>query len=88
MTESSPARLYAGVVGAALVAVGIIGFFYNADFSSDPADRAAVFGLLDTNAWGNLSCIVVGLLGLIAFTAGPYASRYYALGVGDRKSVV
>jgi hypothetical protein len=28
MSGSSPARLYAGVVGAVLVVAGVVGFFY------------------------------------------------------------
>jgi hypothetical protein len=79
--EENPARLYAGVVGATLVIAGIIGFFYSASFGS-PGDVDAVFGILDVNAWHNLVHIGTGLLGLAAFSAGAYASRRYALGIG------
>jgi Domain of unknown function (DUF4383) len=77
----NPARLYAGAVGATLVVVGIIGFFYSASFGS-PGDVDAVFGILDVNAWHNLVHMGTGLLGLAAFSAGAYASRTYALGLG------
>ena len=51
--RSSPSMLYAGVVGATLVVAGIIGFFYNAEFTSDESVRDAVFGVLDVNGWHN-----------------------------------
>jgi hypothetical protein len=85
--SENPARLYAGVVGAALVVAGIIGFFYSASFGS-PGDVDAVFGILDVNAWHNLVHISTGLLGLAAFSAGAYAARSYALGIGFAYIVV
>ena len=81
MERSSPARLYAGVVGATLVVAGIIGFFYSADFGS-PGDVDAVFGILDVNGWHNVVHILTGALGLLAFSAGVYAARQYALALG------
>jgi uncharacterized protein DUF4383 len=81
VTET-PARLYAGLVGAVLVVAGIIGFFYEAEFTSDESVRDAVFGLLDVNGWHNLVHIATGVLGLLAYGAGANASRTYALGLG------
>ena len=81
MEQSSPARLYAGLVGATLVVAGIIGFFYSASFGS-PGDVDAVFGILDVNGWHNVVHILTGALGLLAFSAGVYAARQYALGLG------
>lgn len=81
MEHSSPARLYAGLVGATLVVAGIIGFFYSADFGS-PGDVDAVFGILDVNGWHNVVHILTGALGLLAFAAGAYAARQYALALG------
>jgi hypothetical protein len=78
MEGSSPARLYATLVGGALVIVGIIGFFYSSSFGS-PGHVDAVFGILDVNGWHNILHIVTGGLGLLA--AG-YAARQYALGIG------
>jgi hypothetical protein len=78
---SSPARLYAGLAGATLVAAGIIGFFYSASFGS-PGEVDAVFGVLDVNGWHNVVHILTGALGLLAFSAGVYAARQYALAVG------
>jgi hypothetical protein len=78
MEGSSPARLYATLVGGALVIGGIIGFFYSSSFGS-PGHVDAVFGILDVNGWHNVFHIVTGGLGLLV--AG-YAARQYALGLG------
>ena len=82
MGQRSPAQLYALVFGVVLVAVGILGFFYEASFSSgDDAERDAVLGILDVNGWHNLVHIASGLVGLAV--AGSYANaRMYALGFG------
>ena len=80
-TTRSPAQLYALIFGAVLTVAGIIGFFYNSDFTSDKSVRDAVFGILDVNGWHNVVHIVTGVLGLAA--AANYAtSRSYALGLG------
>ena len=80
-TRRSPAQLYALLVGAVLTIAGIVGFFYNSDFTSDKSVRDAVFGILDVNGWHNVFHIATGVLGLVA--AGSYASaRSYALGFG------
>ena len=81
MSDRSPAQLYALVFGVVLVGAGIIGFFYEADFTSDKGVRDAVFGILDVNGWHNVVHIATGALGLAA--AGSYAySRTYAFGLG------
>jgi hypothetical protein len=74
--------LYAGVVGAVLVVAGIIGFFYNAEFTSDESVRDAVFGVLDVNGWHNVVHILTGALGLLAYGAGAYAARTYSMALG------
>ena len=79
MEAAGPARLYATVVGALLLVVGILGFFYSASFGS-PGDVEAALGVLRVNAWLNLLQIVTGALGLLLATVG--ASRGYALAVG------
>ena len=81
-SDRSPAMLYAGLVGATLVVAGIIGFFYNAEFTSNESVRDAVFGILDVNGWHNLVHILTGVLGLLAFATGAYAARTYALALG------
>ena len=80
MDTSSPARLYAGVIGATLLVAGIIGFFYSSAFSTgDDAERDAVLGILDVNAWHNIVHLASGVVGLLAYRAGAAASRQYAL---------
>jgi Domain of unknown function (DUF4383) len=79
--DSTPAKLYAGLIGATLLVAGIIGFFYSSAFGS-PGEVDAVFGILDVNGWHNLVHIASGVLGLLAFASGPAASRTYALAFG------
>lgn len=78
---STPAQLYAGLVGGVLVFAGIIGFFYSSSFGS-PGEVDSVFGILDVNAWHNLVHIATGALGVLAYTAGARESRTYALALG------
>jgi Domain of unknown function (DUF4383) len=80
MEETSPARLYCLLVGAALVIAGIIGFFYEASFKTGDSIRTDdVFGILAVNGWHNLVHISIGALLLAA--AGS-AARGAALIVG------
>jgi Domain of unknown function (DUF4383) len=79
--DSTPASLYAGLIGAVLLVAGIIGFFYSSAFGS-PGEVDAVLGILDVNGWHNLVHIASGVLGLLAFRAGPAASRTYAIAFG------
>jgi hypothetical protein len=82
MQRRSPAQVYALAIGAALVVVGIVGFFYDASFGSgDGTSRHAVLGVLDVNGWHNVVHVATGAAGLAV--AGSYgASRGYALGAG------
>jgi hypothetical protein len=82
MQNLSPARLYALIFGTVLVVAGIIGFFYESEFTDNESVRDAVFGILDVNGWHNVVHIATGALGLLAFAAGAYAARAYALGLG------
>ena len=78
MEGSSPARLYATLVGGTLVVAGIIGFFYDASFDTgDSLQADDVFGVLAVNGWHNIVHILTGALGLLV--AG-YAARAYAQG--------
>jgi hypothetical protein len=79
--DSTPASLYAVLIGAVLLVAGIIGFFYSAAFGS-PGNVDAVLGILDVNGWHNLVHIASGVIGLLAFASGPAASRTYALVFG------
>lgn len=78
----TPAQLYALVFGVVLVAVGILGFFYEASFSTgDDAPREGLLGIFDVNGWHNVVHIASGLVGLAC--AGSWSSaRLYALGFG------
>jgi hypothetical protein len=78
MEAASPARLYATVVGALLVVLGIVGFFYSASFGS-PGTVEAALGVFQVNAWLDLLYVGAGSLGLLL--AGQ-ASRPYALVLG------
>jgi hypothetical protein len=78
MDAPSPARLYAALVGAMLVVLGIVGFFYSASFGS-PGEVDDVFGIFAVNGWENVLHILAGSLGLLV--AG-YASRQYSLLLG------
>jgi Domain of unknown function (DUF4383) len=80
MDDSSPARLYCLLVGGVLVIAGIIGFFYEASFSTgDSIQTENVFGILGVNGWHNLVHIAIG--GLLLIAAGG-AARGAALFVG------
>jgi Domain of unknown function (DUF4383) len=80
MDTSSPARLYALLVGGVLTIAGIIGFFYDSSFDTgDALTTDAVLGILDVNGCHNVVHIVTGLLGLAAV---GYAARAYALVLG------
>ena len=78
MEPPSPARLYAAAVGALLVVLGVVGFFYGPSFGS-PGTLDHTLGAFRTNGWENLLWIVVGALGLLLAGA---ASRAYALAAG------
>ena len=82
MDTSSPARLYALLVGGVLTIAGIIGFFYDSSFDTgDALTTDAVLGILDVNGWHNVVHIATGALGLLV--ASSYSgSRAYALGLG------
>ena len=78
MEASSPAKLYATVVGAILTIAGIIGFFYSSSFGS-PGTVDDIFGVFAVNGWHNVFHLATGLLGL---AAAGYAARTFALGFG------
>jgi hypothetical protein len=75
---ASPARLYAAAVGALLLVLGMLGFFYAASFGGSGTVEAAL-GVLRVNGWLNLLHVAAGALGLLA---ASYAPRPYALAFG------
>src|SRR5688500_3870486 len=84
MNKRSPAQVYALVIGIVLVAAGILGFFYEASFSTGDdtlTDRDAVLGILDVNGWHNLVHILSGVGGL-AVAGSLTNARHAALGIG------
>ena len=87
MSMTHPARLYAAVVGAVLVAAGLIGFLYEPAFSTDETVRSAVFGLLDVNGFHNVIHIATGAAALLAARTAA-AARTYCLVFGALYSVV
>ncbi len=78
MEAPSPARLYASLIGALLVILGILGFFYSASFGS-PGEVEDALGVFAVNGWLNVIHIALGAIGL--FVAG-FAARSYALWLG------
>lgn len=78
MEAASPARLYVTVVGALLLALGIVGFFYSASFHGFASTETAL-RVLRVNGWLNLIRIVTGALALLLASA---AARLGALGLG------
>jgi Domain of unknown function (DUF4383) len=75
MEAASPARLYAAVVGAFLIVLGLLGFFYDASFGALDDYEDAVAGL-QVNGWLNLFYIATGAVGLLAAGIAP---RGYSL---------
>jgi hypothetical protein len=78
MEPPSPARLYATVVGAVLLVLGLVGFFYSASFGASH-DLEIALGAFRVNAWFNLVANATGALGL---ALASVAARPYALAVG------
>ena len=73
----SPAQTFSLVIGAVLLIAGIVGFFYNGDFSTGshvPSDE--VFGLLSVNGWHNVVHLVTGFVGLRAARSWSGARTY------------
>jgi hypothetical protein len=78
MEVPSPARLYAAAVGALLLVLGVVGFFYDASFG--PLDRyEEALGGLQVNGWVNLFYIAAGSVGVLV--AGV-SSRTFSLTMG------
>ena len=87
MDASSPARLYCTLVGAVLVIAGILGFFYEASFDTEPVESDAVLGILAVNGWHNLvhlasGIVLLALAGTAARTAAlAFGLAYLAIGI-------
>jgi hypothetical protein len=78
--DPGPARLFVLLAGMLLALLGVLGFFYDAEFgtgSSLASDDLA--GILQVNGWRNVIYLVTGLL---ALGIGPRAPRATALALG------
>jgi hypothetical protein len=78
--KRSSAQTYALVIGLALVALGIVGFFYSSTFGK-PGEVDDVFGVFAVNGWHDLLHLLSGLL-LLAAARSYGASRSYAIAFG------
>lgn len=73
-------RLYAVVVGVALVLGGVGGFFFDGSFGTGSRiDGDEIFGTFITNGWNNLLHLAIGL---VALALAGRAPRAFALGAG------
>ena len=79
--QKTPAQLYALTFGAALLLVGILGFFANASFNAGSNVQGDDFIIFEVNGWHNLVHIASGLLGL-ALWRNAATARMFALGFG------
>lgn len=77
MEDPGSTRLFATLVGAALVIFGIVGFFFDSSFER-PDGIGEALGLFAVNGWANSFHVLTGAAGLLL--AG-FASRAYTIGV-------
>jgi hypothetical protein len=78
--EYTPARLYTIVVGATLVAVGLLGFIASSSFSTGYR-HSGEFILFQVNGWHNIVHLASGAVGLMLLRR-PDGPRLFALGFG------
>lgn len=67
-----PARLYALLAGGLLALLGVLGFFYDAEFGTGQnlaSDHLA--GLLNVNGWRNVIYLATGVIGLALASRWP-----------------
>lgn len=82
----TPARVFMLVMAGWLLALGSLGFLYNASFPIGAAaaragESAHIFGVFETNGWHNAAALALGSIGLY-FTLRPSRAREAALAVG------
>ena len=80
-TGKTPAQLFATVVGATLVLVGILGFIANSAFDTGSGVDGDNLIIFEVNGWHNLVHIASGLVGL-ALWRSVAGGRNFALGFG------
>src|SRR4051812_13303697 len=76
-----PARVFAIVVGLALVITGALGFIASSSFDTSPVERGT-FLFWDTNGWLNVIHIVLGLMLLRGGARHWKAARTACLNLG------
>jgi hypothetical protein len=81
MERKTLAQVYAGVLGATLVLVGILGFLVEPSFGvGDGAQRGTLI-LFDINGWHNVVHVLSGAVGL-AMAGTAARARLYSIGYG------
>jgi Domain of unknown function (DUF4383) len=79
--QRSPAQRCAVFFGVLLVAVGIVGFFYNGTFTSNERIHDDMLGAFSVNGWSNTLHILLGILGL-AVASSWSGARAFCYGAG------
>jgi len=79
--QRSAAQKCAVLFGVLLVAVGIVGFFYNGTFTSNERIHDDMFGAFRVNGWSNTLHILLGIWGLAAASSWS-GSRTFCYGAG------
>ena len=75
------AQIYAGVLGAVLVLVGIAGFLVEPSFAvGDSAERGTLIAF-DINGWHNVVHLLSGAIGL-AMAGTAASARLFSIGYG------
>jgi hypothetical protein len=69
------------VLGVLLLAVGIVGFFYNGTFTSNEHIYDDMFGAFRVNGWSNTLNVVLGIWGVAAASSWS-GSRSFGYGAG------
>jgi hypothetical protein len=80
--EMDGAQVFCLVLGAVLVVAGIVGFFYNATFTSDKSVHDDVFGVLSVNGWHNIVHMLTGVVTLFFAFRPATQARTWALVFG------
>ncbi len=81
MQDKTLAQVYAMVLGAVLVLVGIVGFLVEPSFGiGDSAQRGTLI-VFDINGWHNLVHLLSGIVGL-AMAGTAAKARLFSIGYG------
>ena len=83
----TPAQMYALLLGAVLLLVGVVGFIADASFGSGGDVQGSDLIVFEVNGWHNLVHIASGLAGLLLARTNATA-RLYAFGFGAVYAIV